>query len=369
MQAPSRMVSVITLVTATLIAALACTSAATPSPAASTATPIRSPVSNPPTEAPRAMKTVRLGIIGGISDAAFYVAMDRGYFTKQGIEIEPTRFNSATEMVAPLSAGQLDVGGGSPSAGLYNATAREIVVRIVADKGHTLPGSGYEAVVVRKDLYESGQVQSAKDLRGKRAVVPARGTTGEGTLAQYVKAAGLSLDDLEVVVMGYPDTPQAFANGSIDAGLILEPFVTRIVADGSGIVLERKDKIQPGHQGAIVLYSPLFAANEPDLARRFMVAYLQGARDYNDAFVKNDPEAKRQIVSILVKNTTVSDPALYEQMPMPGIDPNGKVNVASLDADQEFWIEAGYQRQKVNLADVVDPSFAAAAVRELGEYR
>jgi NitT/TauT family transport system substrate-binding protein len=99
------------------------------------------------------------------------------------------------------------------------------------------------------------------------------------------------------------------------------------------------------------------------------VAYLQGARDYNDAFVKNDPEAKRQIVSILVKNTTVSDPALYEQMPMPGIDPNGKVNVASLDADQEFWIEAGYQRQKVNLADVVDPSFAAAAVRELGEYR
>jgi NitT/TauT family transport system substrate-binding protein len=369
MESRPRRFSVAALAPAVLVVILACTTAAPPVPAASSTRPADTPVANPAPETPRALKTVRLGIIGGISDAAFYIAMDRGYFARQGIEIEPTRFNSATQMVAPLSAGQLDVGGGSPSAGLYNATAREIVVKIVADKGHTLPGFGYEAVVLRKDLYDSGQVRSAKDLKGKRAAVPALGTTGEATLAQYVKTGGLTLSDLEVVVMGYPDTPQAFANGSIDAGLILEPFVTRIVADGSGMVLERKDKIQPGHQGAIVLYAPQFAATEAALARGFMVAYLQAARDYNDAFFKNDAEAKRQVVSILVRNTTVTDPALYDQMPMPGIDPNGRLDVASLDADQDFWIEAGYQQQKVNLVDVVDTSFATAAVAQLGEYR
>jgi NitT/TauT family transport system substrate-binding protein len=212
-------------------------------------------------------------------------------------------------------------------------------------------------------------VRSARDLKGRKAVVPALGTTGEVTLEQYLKTGGLALADVEVVAMSYADTPQAFANGSIDAGVILEPFVTKIVSDGSGVILERKDKLQPGHQGALVLYAPQFVKEQPELARRFMVAYLQALREYNDAFVKNEPEAKRRVVDILVRNTTVTDPTLYDRMPMPGLDPNGRINVASLDADQDSWIEAGYQRQKVNLADAVDTTFITAAVAELGEYR
>jgi NitT/TauT family transport system substrate-binding protein len=169
--------------------------------------------------------------------------------------------------------------------------------------------------------------------------------------------------------MGYPDTPQAFANGSVDGGLLVEPFITRIVSAGNGVVLARKDEFYPGHQGAVILYSPAFANDRPEVARRFLVAYLLGARLYNDAFFKGDPATKQRVIDILVKNTTVKDPALYNSMPMPGIDPNGALNLESLDADQEWWVGAGYQQRKVNLDEVVDTSFLRAAVERLGPYQ
>jgi ABC-type nitrate/sulfonate/bicarbonate transport system substrate-binding protein len=107
--------SIVALVSAMLIATVACSGAASPNqapakPAAAVVSPAPAAAPIAQAEAPRAMKTVRLGYIGGISDAAFYIAIDRGYFARQGIDLELTRFNSATDMVAPLSAGQLDVG-------------------------------------------------------------------------------------------------------------------------------------------------------------------------------------------------------------------------------------------------------------------
>ncbi len=72
--------------------------------------------------------TVRVGIIGTISDAGLLIADRKGYFNQEGINAVFTAFDSAARMVAPLGAGQLDVGAGSASAGLYNAVARGIAI-------------------------------------------------------------------------------------------------------------------------------------------------------------------------------------------------------------------------------------------------
>jgi NitT/TauT family transport system substrate-binding protein len=363
-----RVLAVLTSLLPLVAAACAGTATAPPPPAAPPAQPT-AVAATPPPPSPVALETVRTGLNGSISEGAFYIAVDEGYFQQQGITLEPEQFNSATQMVAVLGSGQLDVGGGAPSGGLYNAISRDIPVKIVSDRGHTRPGSAYEGLIVRKDLYDSGALRSPADLRGKKVVVASLGTTGEVALDRLVKPVGLTLADLELVPMGYPDTPQAFANGSVDGGLLVEPFITRIVSAGNGVVLARKDEFYPGHQGAVILYSPAFISDRPEVARRFLVAYLQGARLYNDAFVKSDPAAKRRVIDILVKNTTVKDPALYNSMPMPGIDPNGALNLESLDADQDWWVAAGYQQRKVNLDEVVDTSFIKAAVERLGPYQ
>jgi NitT/TauT family transport system substrate-binding protein len=160
---------------------------------------------------------------------------------------------------------------------------------------------------------------------------------------------------------------QALKNGSIDAGLPIEPFVSRILAAGVGTVLIRDDSITPGHQTAVVLFSEKFA-QQRELAVRFMKAYIQGARFYNDAFVKKDSAKRAEAVAILAKATNI-DPALFDAMVLPGIDPSGKVNLESLTSIENWFVAKGSQQRFIDLAKAVDLSFADEAVKQLGPYR
>ena len=71
-----------------------------------------------------------------ITYTPFYLADRLGFFKAEGLNVDFTVINSGATMVAPLGVGQLDVGGGAISAGLYNAVTRGIDIRIVADMGN-----------------------------------------------------------------------------------------------------------------------------------------------------------------------------------------------------------------------------------------
>jgi len=167
--------------------------------------------------------------------------------------------------------------------------------------------------------------------------------------------------------MAFPDMVGAFANKAIDAGVVIEPFLTRVVEGGEGVVLERADVAYPNQQVAVILYSGDFARKQ-DLATRFMAAYLRGVRDYNDAFTKQDAARRAEVIEILAEYTTIKDRALYEKVVMPGLDPNGKVNVDSLKADQEYYLASKLQERPADMDRIVDMTFAEAAVRRLGQY-
>ena len=63
-----------------------------------------------------------------------------------------------------IGTGQIDVGAGSPSAGLYNAIARGLKIKIVADKAYSPAGYGATKLVIRKDHVDSGRFKSLADL-------------------------------------------------------------------------------------------------------------------------------------------------------------------------------------------------------------
>ncbi|MDP2661141.1 MAG: hypothetical protein Q8R28_10485, partial [Dehalococcoidia bacterium] len=73
---------------------------------------------------PARVETVRVGELGYMADLMLYIGVVKGYFAEQRIDVNFQRFRSATDMIAPLSTGDLEVGGGSVSAGLLNAVAR-----------------------------------------------------------------------------------------------------------------------------------------------------------------------------------------------------------------------------------------------------
>src|SRR5438445_707466 len=79
----------------------------------------------------RPVAKVTVGILGTTSDVVFYLAEEKGYFERMRIEPVFERFDSGGRMIASLATSQIDVGGGSPSVGLYNAMARGVDVKMV----------------------------------------------------------------------------------------------------------------------------------------------------------------------------------------------------------------------------------------------
>ncbi len=312
---------------------------------------------------------VRLGSMTSVSDSGLLIAREKGYFQEQNLDVEYVQFASGNDMVAPLGTGQLDVGGGSPGVALHNALARGVDIKIVADKGSTPKGQGFEAVIVRKDLWDAG-VRTPADFKGRRASVSSLGgNTAETALANALRPAGIKPRQLDLIALAHPDAVAALAGKSVDLAVTIEPYVTKIVEDGVGVIYKRTDEVTPGHQIAVILYSGVFVKNNPDAATRFMMAYLKGVRDYNDAFIKNDVKKKAEVISILTKATAVKDAALYQKMPVPGLNPNGEVNKPSMVDDQEYYIDAGLQKERVDMDKLVDPAWAKAAVEKLGVYK
>jgi NitT/TauT family transport system substrate-binding protein len=310
--------------------------------------------------------SVRMGVVASVSDSGIFIAQEKGYFQEQGLEIESIPFDSASGMTAPLSTNQLDVGAGSPSAGLYNALSRDLDVKIVADKGSNRPGFGYVALIARPDLVTSGQLQDYPDLRGRAIALNSRATGAEIQLDRALARGNLTTDDVEMAVMPFPDMGLALANRSIDLAVSLEPLITAGMEQGLFVRWRGVDEFYPNDQSGVVLYAPRFAREQAEAGRRWMIAYLKGVRDYNDAFRRQ--RGQEAVVDIINRSTTVKDPALVRKMVPAGINPDGRVSIEDLLFKQQWYLSHGAMSQPADVERAVDHQFVDYAVERLGPY-
>src|SRR5688572_8843708 len=103
--------------------------------------------------------TVRVGQVVATSEAGQFIALERGYFQEQGINVEYAQFDAAGRMTPLLASGQLDVGTGAIGAGFFNALARGIPIKIVGPQARHDPGASAVYVMVRQDLVDRGLFQ------------------------------------------------------------------------------------------------------------------------------------------------------------------------------------------------------------------
>lgn len=313
-------------------------------------------------------QTVRIGFLGSSpSDAPMILADKLGYFAEEGIEPDFYTFDSAAKMVAPLGAGHLDVGGGAPSAGLYNAVARGVAIRIVADKAQLVPGYGYMPLLVRKELVDSGKVTSARDLVGMKVAEPAQGTTTAATLNAIMAAEGHSYQDVTHSFLRFPEHATALGNGAVDASVTTEPSAT--IAEERGVAVRLTDStgVYPGQQLAVLLYSQDFTEDYPDTGVCFMRAYLKAVRTYLAAVPDGKWTGPRaQEISDIIATGIGMEPDLLRTAVPTYIDPNGEVNSESLRRDYDFFAEQDYLESEVAVDQLIDPSFAERAVRDIG---
>jgi NitT/TauT family transport system substrate-binding protein len=323
-----------------------------------------------PAPAQEKLDVVTVGAVSSVSDAPFIIAARKGFFRDAGIDVHFESFASGALMIAPLGNGQLDAGGGAPSAGLYNALARGIGIEIVADRGTDAPGFGFSPLVVRKDLVASGRYKTPADLKGLKIAEPAKGASAGAELVHLLAENHLGYDDVQHAYLAFPDQVAALKNGSIDGTIALEPWATQAEREGVATRVADDASFYPNQQIAVVLFSSAFAHQRPDVARRFMVGYLRAVRYWRDATRTGHlaGPAGNDVVTILSQDLHL-DPAILRAMTPGSIDVDGRINVKSLESDYETYRKLGYVTQDVAIAKLIDTSFADAASKQLGPYR
>jgi NitT/TauT family transport system substrate-binding protein len=314
---------------------------------------------------------VRVGTTFTHSDAPIFIALAKGYFTQEGLEVELVRFDSAANMIAPLGTGELEAGAGAPTAGLFNAVRRGIDVQFVAEESTSTPGYGVISVLVRKALVDSGRVKTFKDFKGLTFAEVGQGTAAFVTMSAALERGGLTFRDVRETFLSYPDQVIAFANGSIDAATTIEPFATKALQTGVAVKFSSSDVLVPGGINSALFYAGGFGRTRRATAIKFMVAFIKGLRYYNGALKDGrlaGPNAD-DVIAILTQSTAIKDPAVFRAIVPNAVDVDGRLNLRSLEQDLRVFRDAGLVAGDVTVAQAVDSSYVDAALKIVGRYR
>ncbi len=295
---------------------------------------------------------VVVGYVPIMKFATLYVANTRGIFEKYGLDVEVQSVRSGTEIIAFLTQGQIDVGGIAIVASTWNAWNRGLDVRIIAP-GALEPRTGSPTkMLVRSDLWESGEVRSVADLRGRRvAMAGGPGSGGEYLASKALERGDLTIRDVQALNIGNPDMPAAFAGGSIDAAILGSPFADQVLSTDDAVVLE--EDLTPEAMTVTFVGSGRFVNERPEVARRFVLALMEAAQMMQgDDYLS--PENMRAYLSHI--NTTedairTGAPVIY--------DPDQEISLKGLRDVERVHRQNGrtQYRSPFDPADVTDLSF------------
>lgn len=278
-------------------------------------------------------QTVDVGYVQLPIFAPLFVAEAKGYFKDEGIDVNLEKVKSGQDSIPLASSGKLDAVLAGFSAGMFSAIETGLDVRVVgsmgvADGNTEKPPS---ALIVSKELYESGEVTSAADLKGRKiGALGGDGATSAFYVSMALEDAGLSINDANFVQMSSPDIPTAIKTGSIAGAFASAPFWNLAVEDGTAVKVWTTPE---GTSGTGVLYGGEFI-DSPD-AQKFFNALARGAQDLQgDA--RYSPENLK-----IIGDATGQTPEEVKSVPLYTWYPDLKPLPEQLAAMEESWMEVG----------------------------
>lgn len=304
---------------------------------------------------------VSLALLRLTSSAPLFIAMDKGFFKEEGLDIDAQWFDAAQPIAVATASGKVDVGATGITASLYNMAAKGQKLAIVADKGREEKGYSSSALIVTSDLYKNG-VTSIDKLKGKRIGITQKGSTFHYMLGRLLEAKGLTLNDVEIIPLGKLSAVMAaLESKQIDGCILNEPNITKVNTAGYGKTVIQIGNVFP-YQTSAIFFSEKFTQDK-DTATRFLKAYVKACNYYYDNVIaKKSTTNFKEIVGIIAKYTKTPEKDI--ELGLPYIDRDGKLLAEDIKTQIDWYTAHNMIQGKLDAEQIVNVQLLGAALKK-----
>jgi ABC-type nitrate/sulfonate/bicarbonate transport system substrate-binding protein len=218
---------------------------------------------------------LKVAVTSAAENAPFFAAVERGLFSKVGLDVKVEVMPSGVEISNALASNTVDVGlfGTFP---FLTAVARGVPVVLI---GHTWnnalnnPQSEILSVIARPGAdVPAGDLSK---LKGKKIGVT-RGAGGEPYIAGLLKQVGLTMDDVTLVNTAPSNMATALANKDADVIASWEPWPSAALTKVPGAYKVIYGGCQSCYDAGTVVTTRAAIADKPKQLEQFILGYAQG---------------------------------------------------------------------------------------------
>lgn len=237
-----------------------------------------------PAGAQTTLETVRVASPPVDVAGNLFYALDLGYFSKAGLDVQITSLPAGSTVVAAVLGGAVDMGS-SNLIPIAEAHLSGIPIVLVAPSGANTVKSPIDAIVVATN----SPIKTAKDLNGKTMMTSALQNILQVQADAWLDKNGGDYKSIKWVEAPPPAEGDAVANGRVDAATITEPFLSAALATGTVRLLTYTgSEISPQVYEGGVFCTIDYAKNHAALIQKFSKALFaagQWANTHHDEAV------------------------------------------------------------------------------------
>lgn len=265
------------------------------------------------------------------------IALEKGFFEEVGLNIETVGVaGGGGPSVEAILSKNADIGGAATPT-YINSIKAGGKLKVIYGGGAMAHAKdpGYQWIV-----REDSDIKTAKDLSGKTIAIGARGAMWEYGTREYLKQAGLSIDQVTLLLVPPPQYEQVLRSGQVDVVVASSPFSDKILEGGGTRVVTNLfdvlgEKIGGGGYGYIVRQDLI--DKKPDVVKKLVAVYVKA-----DQWAEANPEEARKVVAEILKKRN-QNPDMAKYWKAPHLRDYGLWT----DADVQFWLEWFVKDKKI----------------------
>lgn len=261
----------------------------------------------------------------------------------KNLKPELVKFSSWPELLDAYNSGKIQA-------------ASELLVLALAAAERGVPESVVALSHRHGDILTVAKdINSVKDLKGKRVAIPHRMSVHNILLSQALKKVGLTLKNVEWIEMPPPDMPAALARGDIKGFIVAEPFGTKAIQAGFGKKLLNAKDIWPDYICCGLVINPAFKKKYPAATREYVDSFTAAGR-YIDT-------NRREAIKIARQYMNIDEKVFAQSLALDVKYSDLRLKRGEVEKLQKYALELNLIKKPVNIDSLLDLTLVTAPAK------